>query len=72
MTNEARDIKLYFSTIDGCRNTKRFKTLIGAQRAAQNRLGKHPEIGSGYAVAGDGVVKVSAAGASLAELFPSE
>lgn len=63
-------IKLYFSTIDGCRNVKTFKTLAGARKAAACRVGNTPEIGSSYAISSDGVVKVQAAGATLAELFP--
>jgi hypothetical protein len=65
-------IKLYFSTIDGCRNVKRFKTLAGARKAAHERVGRYPEIGSTYAVSGDGVVKVTVAGCSLNALFDDE
>lgn len=65
-------IKLRFSTIDGLRYTKTFKTLNGAQKAAQYRLGETPEMGSTYAVAADGVIKVVAVdGCTLAELFPA-
>lgn len=70
MTTNLPLIKLYFSTIDNCRSVKVFKTLAGAQKAAWDRVGKHPEIGSNYAVSGDGVVKVTVAGATLKELFP--
>lgn len=66
----ARLIKLYFSTVDNCRSVKTFATLAGAQKAAWDRLGKHPEIGSTHAVSGDGVVKVTVVGTTLKELFP--
>ena len=33
-------------------------------------VGAHPEIGSTYAVSGDGVGKVTCQGVSLSELFP--
>lgn len=66
-----RDIRLYFSTIDNCRKVARYKSLAGAQKAAWDRVGKHPEIGSNYAVSGDGIAKVVVSGdATMAELFP--
>lgn len=64
-------IRLYFSTIDNCRSTRLFKSLKGAQKAAWDRVGRHPEIGSNYAVSGDGIAKVVVSGdATLAQLFP--
>lgn len=64
-------IRLYFSTVDNCRSTRTFKSLKGAQKAAWDRVGKHPEIGSNYAVSGDGIAKVVVSGdATLAQLFP--
>lgn len=62
-------IKLRFSTIDGIRKTKRFKTVAGARKAAQDWLGKDAVIGGYYAISGDGVVKVTAEGCTLADLF---
>lgn len=64
-------IKLYFSSVDGCRWVKQFKTLDGARRAALKQIGP-PEVGSTYAVSGDGVCKVQVAGATIRELFPQE
>jgi hypothetical protein len=51
--------------------TRRFKTLAGARKFAQRWVGEFPELGMGYAVAGDGVCKVECWGCSLADLFPS-
>jgi hypothetical protein len=67
-------IKVHYSSIDGCRETRTFKTLKGARRYAQEMVGEHPEMGSRYAVSGDGVGKVTitAMGHSLASLFPSD
>lgn len=65
-------ITLHFSTIDHSYSTRHYKTLKAASAAARRRLGDHPEMGSYYAVAGDGVVKVTVEGATLAELFPED
>jgi hypothetical protein len=67
-----REIRVVYSSIDGCRVGRRYKTLAGARKFAHHWLGEHPEIGGGYAVAGDGVGKVEVAGATLAELFPEK
>lgn len=64
-------IKLYFSTVEGSRWVKQYKTLAGARKAALKQLGP-PEIGSTYAISGDGVCKVQVAGATLKELFPDQ
>lgn len=47
-----------------------FKTLAGAQRFAQKWVGETPELGSFYAVSGDGVGKVTCDGCALVDLFP--
>lgn len=65
-------IKIYYSSVDGCRSVKNFKSLAGAKKYSHRMIGKHPEIGSNYAVSGDGIGKVQVAGASLAEMFPQE
>jgi len=62
-------IKVTYSTIDRFRRTKTFKTLAGARKFAQHWVGATPEIGSTYAVSGDGVGKVTVEGASLKDLF---
>lgn len=63
-------IRLYFDAVDGPIGRFQYKSLEAAQRAAQRRLGEAPEIGSLYAVSGDGVVTLRAEGASWGELFP--
>lgn len=65
------EIRVHYSAIDGFSKTRTFKTLKGAQRFAQKYVGKHPEIGTGYAVSGSGVGKVTVSGdATLQALFP--
>lgn len=67
-----RNIKVRYSSVDGGGAPARtFKTLKGAQKFAHQWVGAHPEIGSTYAVSGDGIGKVTVSGASLRELFPS-
>jgi len=62
-------ITVTYSSIDRFRKKRSFKTLKGARVFAQNWVGKNPEIGSTYAVSGDGVGKITVAGAKLADLF---
>lgn len=64
-------IKVRYSSIDGFSKSRSFKTLAGAQKFAQHYLGPTPECGSWYAVAGDGVGKITCQGCTLAELFPA-
>lgn len=63
-------ISLTYSAVDGARVRRTFKTLKGAKAFAQNWVGAHPEIGSHYAVSGDGIGKITANGVALSELFP--
>ncbi len=62
-------IVLNFMGVDGSRWTRRYKTLAGARKRAQYHLGKFPEMGSFYAISGDGVVRVTCSGTTLNELF---
>jgi len=65
------EIKVRYSSIDRCVKTGKFKTLAGAQRFAQKYVGESPEMGTGYAVSGDGVGKiVVVSGCALSDLFP--
>lgn len=67
-----RDITVTFSTIDRFRQTRHFKTLKGAQKYAQKRVGAHPDVSEtyGYAVDAYGVGKVQLRGATFVEVFP--
>jgi hypothetical protein len=65
-------IKLRFSSCDGGSRVKVFKSIAGARKAVIHQLG-NPEIGSSYAVSGDGVCKCEVSGdASVRDLFPQE
>jgi hypothetical protein len=64
--------RVTYSSIDGCRMTRGFATLKGARKFATEYVGEFPEIGFGYAVAGDGVGKVTVRGCSLRDLFSAE
>lgn len=63
-------ITVIYSSIDNVRIRRRFASLAGAQNFAFHWVGERPEIGSTYAVSGDGVGKIEVIGATLAELFP--
>jgi hypothetical protein len=65
-----RNIKVSYRSIDRYSQTRRFKTLAGAQKHAQKWIGETPEIGWGYAVSGDGIGRIMVTGATLYELFP--
>lgn len=64
-------IKVKYISVDsyGRGKWKTFKTLKGARKFAQYWVGKHPELGSTYAVSGDGVGKIVAEGVALKDLF---
>ena len=66
-------IKVKYSSVDGRGGKWRsFKTLGRARVFAQYWVGKNPEIGSTYAVSGDGIGKIEVMGATLADLFGDE
>ena len=65
-------ITVIYSSIDRVRIRRRFASVAGATNFAHHWVGPHPEIGSSYAISGDGVGKIEVIGATLAELFPSE
>ncbi len=64
------EIKITYSSCDWFRETRKFKTLKGARAYAHRWVGEHPEMGSRYAISGDGIGKVTVKGATLADLFP--
>lgn len=63
-------ITVVYRSIDRYRERRTFKTIEGARKFAHKWVGAHPEIGSTYAVSGDGMGKVTVNGATLADLFP--
>ena len=63
-------ITVIYTSVDGARKKRTFKTLKGAQKFAQNWVGERPEIGQWYAVSGDGIGKVTVEGVTLHTLFP--
>ena len=65
-------IKIRYSSVDGFREKRSFKTLVAARAYAQKWVGIHPEIGSQYAVSDDGIGKIEVHGAALADLFGDE
>ena len=67
-------IKVLYRACDGARIMRSFKTLAGAQKFAQNYVGRFPDMGGGYAVSSDGIgtVRVVAGSHTLADLFPSQ
>lgn len=70
MTNQtATKIMVRYSSIDGCRMVRRFKTLAGARRFAHEYVGKGADVGRSYAISSDGVGKVTVEGITLNELF---
>ena len=62
-------IVVTYSSIDGARKRRSFKTVAKARAFAIYWVGETPEMGLGYAVAGDGVGKVTVTGCTLKELF---
>jgi hypothetical protein len=62
-------ITIHYISIDGASIRRSFKTIAGAEKFARKWIGANPEIGSSYAVSGDGVGKVTVKGCTLDELF---
>lgn len=65
------NIVVSYRSVDHFSKRRRFKTLAGARRFAQKYVGETPELGSCYAVSGDGVGRIMVSGATLLELFPA-
>jgi hypothetical protein len=64
------NVTVRYAAVDGFRQTRKFKTLAGAQRFAQKWVGETPEVCRHYAVSGDGVGKVTVEGCLIDQLFP--
>jgi len=63
-------IKVHYTASDGYRETKSFRSIVGASRYSRKTIGDFPEMGSYYAVSGDGVGKITCEGCKLSDLFP--
>jgi len=63
-------IKISYRATDGYSKTKTYTTLKGAMKYAHDMLGKHPDMGGGYAVSFDGVGRITVTGCTISELFP--
>ena len=59
-------ITVRYSSIDGFYASRKFVTLAGARKYIASRLGTYYDIGSYYAVSGDGVGKVTVSGTLVA------
>jgi len=66
-------ITLTYQTVDGVDRTKKYKTLVGAQKFAQEWVGVRPEVfkGSLYAVSADGIGVMYWSGINPEQLWPS-
>ena len=62
-------IKVKYSSVDGGGQSRSYKSLKGARKFAQSWVGKNPELGSSYAISGDGIGKIQVEGCALKELF---
>ena len=64
-------IRIRYETIDRFRETRRFQTLTGARAYARRRLGDTFDISDTfhYAIAGDGVGKITVVGTDLYTLL---
>lgn len=66
------NIAIFYTAVDGFVSRRRFKTLNGAKHYAHKMVGDHPEMGSHYAISGDGVGKIEVLGVPLTEVFPKK
>lgn len=57
-------ITVVYFTVDGYREVRKFKTLVGARKYAQKWVGESPDLGTGYAVSSDGVGTITANGSA--------
>lgn len=62
-------IRVRYTSVDGFRKSRTFKTIEGARAFARRYVGPTPEIGGWYAVSGDGIGKIDA-NVPMSALFP--
>lgn len=65
-------IRVCYQSIDGARKVRKYKSLQGARKFAAYWVGENPDLGSNYAISGDGVGKIMVEGCSLRVLFGHE
>jgi len=65
----AKRITVHYDAVDGYHEKRSYSTVEKARNYAWKWVGKHPEVGFGYAVSTDGVGKVSVDGITIEELF---
>lgn len=70
MNTSRPTITVVYSSIDHFSETKVCGTLEEARNFAQDWIGNRPEIGSSYAISGDGVGKIECYGCKITDLFP--
>lgn len=70
MTATRELLSVTYESIDGVDKTKSFADIKQARKFAQHYLGETPELGSFYAVSGDGIGKITCSGCKLTDLFP--
>jgi hypothetical protein len=68
----AEPITVRYQSIDGVSETRSFPSIWTAQNWPQRMIGRHPTLGSHYAVSDDGVGKITVTGCTLADIFPEE
>jgi len=65
-------ITVRYASVDHFSQSRSFSTLAAARRYAFKWLGEFPEVGSTYAVSGDGVGRITVSGVSIQELLHGE
>lgn len=65
-------MKITYTSIDGVRKSRTFKTLKGARKFADDMVGPQDVEGGYYAVSSDGVGRITWSGVSRADLFGSD
>ena len=63
------EIKIRAQSVDGITWNKTYKTIEGARRFLDDRVGANPETGRDYLVSPDGIVTASVEGISIPELY---
>lgn len=63
-------IRTIYTSVDGYREAKTHLTINAARNWAARWVGQTPEVGTTYAIAGDGIGKITVQGCTIQELFP--